>query len=58
MPATIITRENFPANASARSLKREIGLRIKAGAIRSWIESGGDGDKILCTEWNVLGSNA
>jgi hypothetical protein len=57
MPATIVTRESFPANVTAKSLKREIGLRIKAGAIRSWVENGEEGDKILCTEWNVLGSN-
>jgi hypothetical protein len=57
MPATIITREVFPANSSARRLKRDIDLRIKAGAIRSWVENGEEGEKILCTEWNVLGSN-
>jgi hypothetical protein len=57
MPATITTREVFPANSSQASLKREIDLRIKAGAIRSSIETGEGGEKILCTEWNVLGSN-
>jgi hypothetical protein len=56
MPATIITREVFPKDTSDEALQKEIDLRIKAGAIRSWIEKKG-GQKILCTEWNVIGSN-
>lgn len=56
MPATIITREVFPADTSDEALQREIDLRIKAGAIRSWIEKK-NGQKMVCTEWNVIGSN-
>lgn len=57
MPATVTTREIYPANTRKASLKKEIDLRIKAGAIRSWVEDGEGGAKVLCTEWNVLGSN-
>jgi hypothetical protein len=56
MPATIITREVFPSETSDAALQTEMELRIKAGAIRSWIEKS-DGNKILCTEWNIIGSN-
>jgi hypothetical protein len=57
MPATVTTREIFPGNSTDVSLQGEIDLRIKAGAIRSWIENGQAGEKILCTEWNILGAN-
>ncbi len=53
MPATIVTKEPFDADVSKQALDAEIKLRIKAGAIRAWIQ---DGSKwVLCTEWNVVG---
>jgi hypothetical protein len=54
MPATITTRELFSLAVSEDSLKDEVKLRIKAGAIRSWYERQGDG-YTLFTEWNVIG---
>ena len=56
MPATVETREPFPADTSDDALKKEIDLRIKASAIRSSVVSE-NGKKVLVTEWNVIGSN-
>lgn len=56
MPATVITKEPYPMETSDEGLLREISLRIKAGAIRSWIEIKNN-QKILFTEWNVIGEN-
>jgi len=54
MPATIITTEKFDPGIDRASIEREIQLRLKAGAIRSWID-----DKepkwTLKTEWNIIG---
>ena len=54
MPATIQTKEVFPAATSKERLDEEVRLRIKAAAIRSWYEEG-SGQWILYTEWNVVG---
>lgn len=56
MPATVTTKELFPAGTADSALHEEIRLRIKAGAIRSWIANESD-QLILYTEWNVIGSN-
>lgn len=56
MPATIITKEPFPLEVLDEALSREKSLRIKAGAIKSWIEIENN-QKILYTEWNVIGEN-
>ena len=53
MTATVVTKEPF-RDASDSELEREKELRIKAGAIRSWVEVV-DNEKILFTEWNVIG---
>lgn len=53
MAATVVTREPFP-EATHDELEREKELRIKAGAIRCWIEEDGE-ILVLCTEWNVIG---
>jgi hypothetical protein len=54
MPATITTTEKFDPNTTQESIDIEIQLRLKAGAIRCWV------DQIapkwtLKTEWNVIG---
>lgn len=54
MPATVKTREQIDAAVSEQALKREIELRIKAGAIRCAIENAANG-RVLVTEWNVIG---
>lgn len=56
MPATVITKEPYPIETSDEGLLREISLRIKAGAIRSWVEIENN-QKMLFTEWNVIGQN-
>lgn len=56
MAATVVTTEQFPKETPDDGLLREISLRIKAGAIRSWVEIK-DNQKILFTEWNVFGEN-
>lgn len=56
MPATFISREPFPNETPEERLKDEVRLRIKAGAIRCWVEENGT-HKMLCTEWNVIGEN-
>ena len=59
MPATATTKELFPkATVSLGEVKNEQRLRIKAGAIRSTLDSTSDADNyILVTEWNVIGEN-
>ncbi len=54
MPATKTTREDFEKSISREKLDEEVRLRIRAGAIRSEIEDGGD-KWVLVTEWNVIG---
>jgi hypothetical protein len=54
MPATIITTEKFDASIDRAAIEREIQLRLKAGAIRSWIEEQAP-KWMLKTEWNVIG---
>lgn len=54
MPAIVTTSEHFPESTAETSLNEEVRLRIKAGAIRSWIEKVADGF-IIRTEWNVIG---
>ncbi len=54
MTATVTTKEVFPLSTSDELLQAEIHLRIKAGAIRSWIEKSVEA-LVLFTEWNVLG---
>jgi len=56
MPATVTTEEKLERSKSKAAIKRAIDLRISAGAIRSWVEDGGD-HWLLKTEWNVFGSN-
>lgn len=50
------TSEPFPLEPDDDRLRAEIALRIRAGAIRSWIE-GMPPNKVLLTEWNLLGQN-
>jgi hypothetical protein len=59
MPATTTTRELFPkAAVTLDQVKNQQRLRIKAGAIRSTIDSITDpANYILITEWNVIGEN-
>ena len=54
MAATVTTKEPFEKSVTKEQLDEEIRLRIKAGAIKSWVEE--ESDKwILYTEWNVIG---
>jgi hypothetical protein len=57
MPATVITREKIAAGVTAEALERERKLRLKAGAIRVWVEATPLGGTDLCTEWNVIGDD-
>lgn len=57
MAATFVTREPVDANVDDASLQREIALRVKAGCIKCWVETT-NGQRTLCTEWNVIGENA
>jgi hypothetical protein len=59
MPATTTTTELFPkATTTLAQVQNEMKLRIKAGAIRSSIDSTSDPNNyILSTEWNVIGEN-
>ena len=59
MPATTTTRELFPKPATTLAqVQNEQSLRMKAGAIRSIIDSSTDPNNyILVTEWNVIGEN-
>ena len=54
MPSTVTTEEHFDENVETSALDREVELRIKAGAVRSWYEDNGTG-WTLFTEWNVIG---
>jgi len=54
MAATVTTKEVFQKSVTKGELEKEVQLRIKAGAIRSWIEEAPD-KWTLCTEWNVIG---
>ena len=54
MPATVTSKETFPKDVVSASLDVEVGLRLQAGAIRSWYEKTSDG-WTLFTEWNVIG---
>jgi hypothetical protein len=54
MPATIITTETFDSEIDQASIDREIQLRLKAGAIRSWIDEQSS-KWTLKTEWNIIG---
>ncbi|MCX6897111.1 MAG: hypothetical protein NT105_00290 [Verrucomicrobia bacterium] len=56
MPATIITTETLDPSIDRASIDREIELRIKAGAIRSWVDETAP-KWTLKTEWNVIGEN-
>ena len=54
MAATFVTKEPVEKTVPKERLEEDVRLRIKAGAIKSWIEE--ESDKwILCTEWNVIG---
>lgn len=54
MPATVTTKESYDKSTSRKALKKEVELRIMAGAIRSTIIDNGD-NWIIETEWNVFG---
>jgi len=54
MPATITTTETFDPSIPRSSIEGEIQLRLKAGAIRSWIDEKAP-QWTLRTEWNVFG---
>jgi hypothetical protein len=54
MPATVITIEKFDPSIDRPSIDREIELRLKAGAIRSWVDEQAP-KWTLKTEWNVIG---
>lgn len=56
MPATFITTETFDPAIPESNIKTEIALRIKAGAIRSWIDTA-EPQWTVKTEWNVIGEN-
>jgi len=56
MPGTFVTREPIEAGVDGAALQREITLRVKAGCVRCWVETT-DGQRTLCTEWNVIGEN-
>jgi hypothetical protein len=56
MPSTVVTKEPLADNVSEEDVKREIRLRLKAGCVRSWVQTEA-GRRILCTEWNVIGDN-
>jgi hypothetical protein len=57
MPATVITKEPLDNDVDEPGIAREISLRIRAGAIRCWVDRSGN-PRILHTEWNVIGENA
>jgi hypothetical protein len=59
VPATTTTRELFPkATTTPAQVQNELNLRIKAGAIRSTLDSTSDPSNfVLTTEWNVIGQN-
>ena len=53
MPGTVTTTEPVD-HLTEEEVSREIELRIKAGAIRSWTETMA-GVQTLFTEWNIIG---
>ena len=59
MPATTSTNELFPRSTTTLAqVKARQDLAIKAGAIRSTIDSQSDpANFLLTTEWNVVGMN-
>jgi hypothetical protein len=58
MPATTTTRELFAkATTTLAQVQNERDLRVKAGAIRSTVDSSDPKNYILVTEWNVIGEN-
>lgn len=57
MAGTFVTREPVDASVDQDGLDRQIALRVKAGCIRCWVETA-NGQRTLCTEWNVIGENA
>lgn len=54
MPATVTTTETFPPTTPKADIDGEIQLRMKAGAIRSWVDKTAP-KWTLKTEWNVVG---
>jgi hypothetical protein len=54
MPATVTTKEPIATGVDQAGLDREIKLRLKAGAIRCWVDDAPTG-RVLMTEWNVIG---
>lgn len=56
MAATVVTREPLDSGVSSDDIKRETALNVKAGCVRCWVETR-NGERILCTEWNVIGEN-
>jgi len=54
MPATITTTEKLDPGIDRAGIEHEIQLRLKAGAIRSWVEEQ-QPKWTLKTEWNVYG---
>jgi hypothetical protein len=58
MAATTTTREVFAkATTTLAQVQNEQDLRIRAGAIRSSIDSSDQKTYVLVTEWNVIGQN-
>ena len=56
MPATVTTTETFDPQTPRKRIDAEIKLRIKAGAIRSWVDDTAP-KWTLKTEWNIIGEN-
>jgi hypothetical protein len=54
MAATVTTKELVGLDTSQQRIDEEIRLRIKAGAIKCWTETGQSFITIF-TEWNVIG---
>lgn len=54
MPATFITTETFDPSTDQARIDYEIQLRLKAGAIRSWVDQSAP-KWTLKTEWNIFG---
>lgn len=56
MTAIVETREPLEEPVDMERVQADIDLRIRAGAIRCHID-GEPPDRVLVTEWNVLGEN-
>ena len=54
MAATVVTKEPLEIGIDDAAIEREKSLRIKAGAITCKVEEE-NGQKIMYTEWNVIG---